>query len=87
MQSIIWYNRRQKVMGCTMERGPKLNAFTTRDSLGVEGVATSISAEICPIINKVTPRPFYWAFMCWIYYDYYKNIQVEKEITKALISF
>ena len=45
-----------------MNNGPRLNDFTTnfttRDSLGVESVATSISAEICPIINTVTPRPF-----------------------------
>ena len=45
-----------------MAKGPRLNNisrnFTTRDSLGIEGVATSISAEICPIVNTVTPRPF-----------------------------
>ena len=60
-----------------MEKGPRLNnisvKFTTRDSLGIEGVATSISAEICPIVNTVTPRPFYWAFITWCFYDYYKN--------------
>ncbi len=59
-----------------MPRGPKLNTisknFTTRDSLGIEGVATSIQAEICPIVNTVTPRAFYWPFMIWIYYDFYK---------------
>ena len=55
-----------------MPRGPRLNNiaknFTTRDSLGIEGVATSISADICPIVNTVTPRAFYWPFMVWIYY-------------------
>lgn len=60
-----------------MSKGPRLNNisrnFTTRDSLGIEGVATSISAEICPIVNTVTPRPFYWAFITWCYYDFYKN--------------
>lgn len=60
-----------------MNNGPQLNeltqTFTTRDSLGVEGVAASMAAAICPIINTVTPRPFYWAFLCWIYYDFYMN--------------
>lgn len=74
-----------------MDNGPKLNKFTTnfttRDSLGVESVATSISAEICPIINTVTPRPFYWAFMCWIYYDYYTSVQVEKRTYKSFDQF
>ena len=74
-----------------MNNGPKLNTFTTnptkRDSLGVESVATSISAEICPIINTVTPRPFYWAFMCWIYYDYYKSVSVEKRTYKSFDQF
>lgn len=59
-----------------MEKGPKLNDiyknFTTRDSLGIEGVATSIQGEICPIVNTVTPRAFYWPFLVWIYYDFYK---------------
>ncbi len=57
-----------------MPRGPRLNNinknFTTRDSLGIESVATSISADICPIVNTVTPRAFYWPFMVWIYYDF-----------------
>ena len=62
-----------------MSKGPRLNNisrnFTTRDSLGIEGVATSISAEICPIVNTVTPRPFYWAFITWCYYDFYENCE------------
>lgn len=64
-----------------MNRGPRLNNisrnFTTRDSLGIEGVATSISAEICPIVNTVTPRPFYWALINWCFYDFYKNCNPE----------
>ena len=60
-----------------MAKGPRLNNisrnFTARDSLGIEGVATSISAEICPIVNTVTPRPFYWAFITWCFYDFYNN--------------
>ena len=47
--------------------------FSTRDCLGIESVAASISAELCPIVNTVTPRAFYWPFMAWIYYDFYKN--------------
>lgn len=31
-----------------------------------------MQAEICPIVNTVTPRAFYWPFMIWIYYDFYK---------------
>lgn len=59
-----------------IKKGPKLNNiyknFTTRDSLGIEGVATSIQGEICPVVNTVTPRAFYWPFLVWIYYDFYK---------------
>lgn len=65
-----------------MPKGPILNdiskRFTTRDSLGIEGVATTIQASICPIINTVTPRVFYWPFLVWIYYDYYRYSGVEK---------
>lgn len=60
-----------------MSKGPILNDisknFTTRDSLGIEGVVTSFQGDICPIVNTVTPRAFYWPFMIWIYYDFYKN--------------
>lgn len=60
-----------------MPKGPQLNdisriKFTTRDSLGIEGVATTLQGKICPIVNTVTPRAFYWPFMVWIYYDFYK---------------
>ncbi len=64
-----------------MRRGPKLNNisknFTTRDSLGIEGVAATIQGEVCPIVNTVTPRAFYWPFMVWIYYDFYKYSGIE----------
>ncbi len=54
-----------------MSIGPKLNNisrnFTSRDSLGIDGVSTTMSAELCPVINTVTPRAFYWPFMVWIY--------------------
>ena len=59
-----------------MNNGPYLNDikrnFTTRDSLGIEGINASIQADLCPVVNTVTPRAFYWAFMTWIYYDFYK---------------
>lgn len=57
--------------------GPQINNtkynFSSRDCLGIESVAASISGELCPIVNTVTPRAFYWPFMVWIYYDFYKN--------------
>ena len=65
-----------------MKKGPLLNnnsrKFTTRDSLGIESVAASISRDLCPIVNTVTPRAFYWAFMVWIYYDFYKYSGIEE---------
>lgn len=70
-----------------MRKGPLLNKntynFTTRDSLGIEGVAASISAELCPIVNTVTPRAFYWPFMVWNYYDFYKNSGIEEHTYDA----
>ena len=67
--------------------GPKLNDisknFTTRDSLGIEGVSTSMQAEICPIVNTVTPRAFYWPFMVWIYYDFYKYSGISEHTVTA----
>ena len=69
-----------------MEYGPIINSttkrFSSRDSLGIEGVAASISAELCPIVTTVTPRAFYWPFLCWIYYDYHKYSGIkEKKIS------
>lgn len=69
-----------------MPKGPRLNYikrnFTTRDSLGIEGVMTSMSADVCPIVTTVTPRAFYWPFMVWIYYDFYKYSGiVERTVT------
>ena len=64
-----------------MPKGPILNDisrnFTTRDNLGIEGVATTIQASICPVVNTVTPRVFYWPFLTWIYYDYYRYSGIE----------
>ena len=80
---ILFYEREQ----VDMQKGPLLNNnsrnFTTRDSLGIESVAASISREICPIVNTVTPRAFYWAFMVWIYYDFYKFSGIEEHTVDA----
>lgn len=74
-----------------MPKGPILNniskSFTTRDNLGIEGVATTIQASICPIINTVTPRVFYWPFLVWIYYDFYRHSGVEKVTTDAFSAY
>ena len=60
----------------TQYNGPIINNtsrnFTTRDSLGIEGVANTISADLCPIVNTVTPRPYYWAFITWCYWKFYE---------------
>lgn len=74
-----------------MPRGPQLNNIakniTTRDSLGIESVAASISGEICPVVNTVTPRAFYWPFMVWIYYDFYKYSGIEDHTVKSFDSY
>ncbi len=66
-----------------MTKGPKLNKvhynFTTRDNLGIESPTASIQADLCPVINTVTPRAFYWPFMVWNYYDYHVNYKTEKK--------
>ncbi len=66
-----------------MTKGPKLNkvnySFTTRDNLGIESPTASIQADLCPVINTVTPRAFYWPFMVWNYYDYHVNYKTEKK--------
>ena len=70
-----------------MQTGPYLNKieknFTTRDSLGIDGVATSMSADLCPVVTTVTPRAFYWPFMVWIYYDFYKYSGIEERTVSA----
>lgn len=57
--------------------GPKFNIhdsrFTSRDNLGINGVLTTMQAQLCPVVNQVTPRVFYWIFLNWNYYDYIKN--------------
>lgn len=70
-----------------MPRGPKLNyvdkSFTPRDNLGIENVATSIQSELCPVVNTVTPRAFYWPFMAWNYYDFYINSGIDEKTYEA----
>lgn len=74
-----------------MPKGPILNniskSFTTRDNLGIEGVATTIQASICPVINTVTPRVFYWPFLVWIYYDFYRHSEAEKVTADAFSAY
>ena len=74
-----------------MPKGPVINNiqknFTTRDSLGIEGVEASIQAEICPIVNTVTPRAFYWPFMIWIYYDFYKYSGIPDHTVEAFDAY
>jgi len=64
--------------------GPLINhiekSITRRDSLGIEGVANTISAQLCPIVNIVTPRPFYWAFITWGYWKQYQLTNKEDDI-------
>lgn len=66
-----------------MAKGPKLNevtkTFTTRDNLGIESATASIQADLCPVINTVTPRAFYWPFMVWNYYEYHVSYKTEKK--------
>ncbi len=67
-------------------KGPKVNYsrrnITTRDNLGINAAGTSFQAELCPVINTVTPRAFYWAFAVWNYYDYWQNYKTEKRSIK-----
>ena len=59
-----------------MNKGPIFNKtrkdISSRDTLGLDGVATSIQKELCPIVSTVTPRPFYWMFLNWNYYNFLK---------------
>ena len=70
-----------------MKTGPYLNSikrsFTTRDSLGIEGINATMQADLCPVVNTVTPRAFYWAFLTWIYYDFYKYSGIEDRTAEA----
>ena len=70
-----------------MNTGPLLNNikrnFTSRDSLGIEGTDASIQAELCPIVNTVTPKAFYWAFITWIYYDLYRYSGIKERTVSA----
>ena len=54
-------------------------SFTKRDTLGLQSISASIQADICPIINVVTPHPFYWAFLVWNYYHYYSSKEKHPE--------
>ena len=68
-------------------KGPKFNKkigkLTGRDPLGIESVANSMGADLCPIINTVSPRAFYWPFLVWIYYDFHKNLNPKEKSYKS----
>lgn len=70
-----------------MSKGPKFNKLSdkinTRDNLGINGVAASMQGELCPVINTVTPRAFYWPFMVWNYYDFFENSGIKEHTTKV----
>ena len=74
-----------------MQSGPYLNSikrnFTTRDNLGIEVINASMQADLCPVVNTVTPRAFYWAFLTWIYYDFYKYSGIEDRTAEAFDSY
>lgn len=55
------------------------SSFSSRYVLGIEGIAPSMQNRICPVVNTVTPRPYYWAFFTWCYYDYYNHEDQLKE--------
>ena len=69
-----------------VSKGPKISYtkrnFTTRDNLGINAVGTSYQAELCPVVNTVTPRAFYWMFAVWNFYDYWQNYSTEKRTMK-----
>lgn len=66
-------------------KGPKLNDRSThgtnRDNLGITSIQTAMQDELCPVVNTVTPRAFYWPFLVWNFYDYIKRHSVA-EISK-----
>lgn len=70
-----------------MSKGPKFNKLSdkinTRDNLGINGVAASMQGELCPVVNTVTPRAFYWPFMVWNYYDFFENSSITEHTTKV----
>ena len=53
--------------------------FTSRDNLGINSATSSLQADLCPVVNTVTPRAFYWPFLVWNYYDYHKNSGAQKK--------
>lgn len=58
-------------------RGPKLNdrsaRSTNRDNLGITSAQTALQNILCPVVNTVTYRAFYWPFLVWNYYNCINN--------------
>lgn len=67
-------------------RGPLFNKTVTittgRDNLGIDSVFSSITSDLCPVVNTVTPAPFYWIFLTWLYYDAHVNAKIKLTETK-----
>ena len=68
-------------------KGPLFNVRsskkTNRDNLGIDNVFSSITGTLCPVINTVTPSPFYWCFLTWAYYDAHENAKILLKDTKT----
>lgn len=56
--------------------------FTKRDTLGLQSLSSTIQGKICPIVNAVTPHPFYWAFLVWNYYHFYSLPENKNKLDK-----
>ena len=67
-------------------KGPRLNNRslrpTNRDNLGITSAQTTLQDELCPVVNTVTYRAFYWPFLVWNYYNYINSHSIE-EISKG----
>ena len=71
-----------------INRGPKLNSRaatpTSRDNLGITSAQTSLQDELCPVVNTVTYRAFYWPFLVWNYYTCINNTKKEELCDKSI---
>ena len=72
-------------------KGPKLNhraaSPTSRDNLGITSAQTSLQDELCPVVNTVTYRAFYWPFLVWNYYTCIRNTPKSKLCEKNIGDF
>ena len=62
-----------------------MTAFpTSRDNLGITSAQTSLQDELCPVVNTVTYRAFYWPFLVWNYYTCIRNTPKSKLCDKNM---